>query len=145
MCYHGHQRYNMLKGVILMSYYTPHEFADMIGISVETLKCWDNDGKLKAYRSLINRPYYTHKQYVDYIIENPMIQGDATIYTRMSTPDNNIGGGLNYDHGEQGEHKFTRLGFKWFDRFLQSKGVEITVANNEKLSTQEESANDLKK
>lgn len=39
----------------------------MIGVSVKTLQRWDNDGKLKAYRSPTDRRYYTPKQYVDYM------------------------------------------------------------------------------
>ena len=49
-----------------MNTYKPQEFAEMIGVSVKTLQRWDNDKKLKAYRSPTDRRYYTHKQYVDY-------------------------------------------------------------------------------
>ena len=50
-----------------MNIYKPHEFAEMIGVSVKTLQRWDNDGKFKASRSPSDRRYYTHKQYVDYM------------------------------------------------------------------------------
>ena len=51
-----------------MGNYKPQEFAEMISVSVKTLQRWDNEGKLKAYRTPTDRRYYTHKQYVDSII-----------------------------------------------------------------------------
>ena len=68
-----------------MNHYKPHEFADMVGVSVKTLQRWDNDGKLKAHRTPADRRYYTHKQYVDYVGENPAAKGKTIIYTRVST------------------------------------------------------------
>ena len=37
----------------------PHEFAEQIGVSVETLRRWDRTGKLKAKRTPSNHRYYT--------------------------------------------------------------------------------------
>lgn len=68
-----------------MNNYKPNEFAEMIGVSVKTLQRWDNEGKLKAYRTPTDRRYYTHKQYVDYIGESYTKKGKAIIYTRVST------------------------------------------------------------
>lgn len=53
-----------------MSTYKPHEFADLIGVSIRTLQRWDMDGKLIAKRSPSNRRYYTQDQYQDYIDRN---------------------------------------------------------------------------
>ena len=68
-----------------MSNYKPQEFAEMIGVSVKTLQRWDNEGKLKAYRTPTDRRYYTHKQYVDYMGEGNSKHGKTVIYTRVST------------------------------------------------------------
>lgn len=68
-----------------MSNYKPKEFAEMIGVSVKTLQRWDNEGKLKAYRTPTDRRYYTHKQYVDYMGESNSKHGKTIIYTRVST------------------------------------------------------------
>lgn len=68
-----------------MSNYKPQEFAEMIGVSVKTLQRWDNEGKLKAYRTPTDRRYYTHKQYVDYIGEGNSKNGKTIIYARVST------------------------------------------------------------
>lgn len=57
-----------------MNNYKPHEFADMIGVSVKTLQRWDNNGILKAYRTPTNRRYYTHKQYVDYMRDENIVE-----------------------------------------------------------------------
>lgn len=63
--------------------YRPHEFAEMIGVSVKTLQRWDNEKKLIAHRTPSGRRYYTHKQYVDYVGETK--EGKTMIYTRVST------------------------------------------------------------
>jgi predicted site-specific integrase-resolvase len=68
-----------------MGNYKPQEFAEMLGVSVKTLQRWDNEGKLKAYRSPSDRRYYTHKQYVDYMGEGNTKHGKTIIYTRVST------------------------------------------------------------
>ncbi len=39
----------------------PHEFAEEIGVSVETLRRWDRTGKLKAKRTPSNHRYYTEE------------------------------------------------------------------------------------
>ena len=68
-----------------MYIYKPNEFAALVGVSVKTLQRWDNDGKLKAYRSPSDRRYYTHKQYMDYIGDGNSKHGKTIIYTRVST------------------------------------------------------------
>lgn len=68
-----------------MGNYKPHEFAEMLGVSVKTLQRWDKEGKLKAYRAPSDRRYYTHKQYVDYMGEGNSKNGKTIIYTRVST------------------------------------------------------------
>jgi len=68
-----------------MGNYKPQEFAEMLGVTVKTLQRWDNDGKLKAFRTPTDRRYYTHKQYVDYMGEGNSKKGRTIIYTRVST------------------------------------------------------------
>lgn len=45
----------------------------MIAVSVKTLQRWDNDGKLKAYRTPTDRRYYTHKQLLEFTKGNDEI------------------------------------------------------------------------
>jgi len=40
--------------------YSPKQFGQMIGRSVNTLQKWDRKGVLSAHRSPTNRRYYTH-------------------------------------------------------------------------------------
>lgn len=68
----------------MSNHYKPHEFAEMIGVSVKTLQRWDREKILVANRHPSGRRYYTHKQYVDYIGENQS-KGKTVIYTRVST------------------------------------------------------------
>ena len=64
--------------------YKPKEFAELLNVSVLTLQRWDNAGKLKAYRTPINRRYYTYEQYQNYMgITNS--NKKVVIYTRVST------------------------------------------------------------
>ena len=38
-----------------MGTYKRKEFAEMLGVTVKTLQRWDNDGKLKAFRTPTDR------------------------------------------------------------------------------------------
>lgn len=47
---------------------------------------WDNDNKLKAYRTLTNRRYYTYEQYLKYTGKTDVNdKRKIVIYTRVST------------------------------------------------------------
>lgn len=66
--------------------YKPNEFAELINISVRTLQRWDNEGKLKAYRTPTNRRYYTYEQYLEYKgIYKEKMDRKTVLYTRVST------------------------------------------------------------
>ena len=66
--------------------YKPKEFAELIGVSVKTLQRWDNDNKLKAYRTPTNRRYYTYEQYLKYTGKTDINdERKIVIYTRVST------------------------------------------------------------
>lgn len=66
--------------------YKPNEFAELLNISIRTLQRWDNEGKLKAFRTPTNRRYYTYEQYLKYKgIAKSEIKRKNIIYTRVST------------------------------------------------------------
>ncbi len=66
-------------------HYKPHEFAQLVGVSVKTLQRWDTLGRLKAHRSPSNRRYYTHQQHLTYLGGNaPSADRYAVIYARVS-------------------------------------------------------------
>jgi predicted site-specific integrase-resolvase len=80
--------YNIItKGCDYMSkHYKPKEFAELLNVSVITLQRWDNDGKLKAFRTPTNRRYYTYEQYLEYTgIHKETDSRKIVIYTRVST------------------------------------------------------------
>jgi putative resolvase len=58
----------------------------MIGVSVFTLQRWDRQGMFKAHRSLTNRRYYTHDQYLQYRGLVSSEQGKVIAYARVSSP-----------------------------------------------------------
>lgn len=66
------------------SNYKPHEFAELLNISVKTLQRWDREGILHAFRTPTNRRYYTYEQYLEYkgMSKN---EKKVVIYTRVST------------------------------------------------------------
>lgn len=67
-------------------HYKPKEFAELLNVSVITLQRWDNDGKLKAFRTPTNRRYYTYEQYLEYTgIHKETDIRKIVIYTRVST------------------------------------------------------------
>lgn len=67
-----------------MKNYKPHEFAEIIGVTVQTLQRWDKSKKLIAHRTPTNRRYYTHEQYLAYKGETQASDGKTVIYTRVS-------------------------------------------------------------
>jgi predicted site-specific integrase-resolvase len=66
--------------------YSPKQFSKMIGVSVFTLQRWDRQGMFKAHRSLTNRRYYTHDQYLQYRGLVSSEQGKVIAYARVSSP-----------------------------------------------------------
>ena len=64
--------------------YSPQEFGKLIGRTTNTLQKWDRQGILKAHRSLTNRRYYTHDQYLQYRGLVAPEQGFTIVYSRVS-------------------------------------------------------------
>ena len=70
----------------MIKHYKSKEFAELLNVSVITLQRWDNDGKLKAFRTPTNRRYYTYEQYLEYTgIHKETDSRKIVIYTRVST------------------------------------------------------------
>ena len=70
----------------MSKHYKPKEFAELLNVSVITLQRWDNDGKLKAFRTPTNRRYYTYEQYLEYTgIHKETDSRKIVIYKRVST------------------------------------------------------------
>lgn len=63
----------------------PKEMAKRLGITVQTLQNWDNNGKLKAHRTPTNRRYYTEDQYQTYTGLQNSAKRLNVLYARVST------------------------------------------------------------
>ena len=69
----------------MSKHYKPKEFAELLNVSVITLQRWDEDGKLKAFRTPTNRKYYTYEQYLEYTGTHKETDSrKIIIYTRVS-------------------------------------------------------------
>ena len=65
----------------------PHEFAEQLGVTVETLRRWDRTGKLPAKRTPANHRYYTEEDLalakgLKPAVEDRLIK----VYCRVSSP-----------------------------------------------------------
>lgn len=63
----------------------PAEFSNRIGVSEQTLRNWDNSGKLIAKRTKGNHRFYTEDDYNDYMGISSENQKKSYIYARVST------------------------------------------------------------
>ncbi|OGW57177.1 MAG: hypothetical protein A3D21_01830 [Nitrospirae bacterium RIFCSPHIGHO2_02_FULL_42_12] len=68
-----------------MKIYRLNEFAKLIGKSVQTLQRWDREGIFKAYRNKLNRRYYIHDQYLEYIGQKASPEKKNIVYYRVSS------------------------------------------------------------
>lgn len=70
----------------MLQTYSPKEFGNLIGKSVNTLQKWDRKGILPAFRTPTNRRYYTHEQFLAYRGMISSEQGKVIVYARVSSP-----------------------------------------------------------
>lgn len=68
-----------------MNIYRLNEFAKLIGKSIQTLQRWDRQSILKAHRSITNRRYYTHEQYLEYTGRKTTAERKNIVYYRVSS------------------------------------------------------------
>ena len=54
----------MYQYVLMKQTYSPKEFGSLVGKTTKTLQRWDREGILIAHRSVTNRRYYSHDQYL---------------------------------------------------------------------------------
>lgn len=63
----------------------PAEFSNRIGVSEQTLRNWDNSGKLVAKRTKGNHRFYTEDDYNEYMGISGDNQRKSYIYARIPT------------------------------------------------------------
>ncbi len=96
---------------IMNRIYRPNQFAKLVGKSVQTLQRWDREGKLKAKRSITNRRYYTHGQYIEYFGQKAASDRRNVAYCRVMRK------GQQHELGNQK---------KAIEAFCISRGLEIS-------------------
>lgn len=64
--------------------YRPHQFAKRIGVSVSTLRRWDNEGRLVAHRTHSNQRYYTDED-IRRVHQLPEPDKKTVVYCRVSS------------------------------------------------------------
>ncbi len=121
----------------MSKHYKLKEFAELLNVSVITLQRWDNDDKLKVFRTPTNRRYYTYEQYLEYKgIHKKDDDRKIVIYTRVSTS--------NQKDDLKNQVDFLR-------QYANAKGIIIDEViedygsgfNNESLLQQEELVQDI--
>ena len=67
-----------------MKIYSPREFAELVGRTTQTLRRWERDGLLHAYRTPTNRRFYTQQQYQE-LMGIPPPGRTVIVYCRVSS------------------------------------------------------------
>lgn len=64
--------------------YSPREFGALVGKTTKTLQRWDREGILKAHRTITNRRYYVHSQYLE-MVGQKANKRVSVVYCRVSS------------------------------------------------------------
>ena len=79
-------------------YYTARQASDMLGVSLKTIQRWDNEGKMKAFRTPTNRRVFPQSE-IDKMLgvnnTKTVVNNDhVVIYGRVSSHDQKVKGDL---------------------------------------------------
>ena len=79
-------------------YYTARQASDMLGVSLKTIQRWDNQGKMKAFRTPTNRRVFPQSE-IDKMLgvnnTKTVVNNDhVVIYGRVSSHDQKVKGDL---------------------------------------------------
>ena len=70
----------------MSKYYSINEFSKILGVSAQTLRNWDNKGKLKPHHTSSNGyRYYSHEQLNQVMNLNPILNKKVIGYCRVSS------------------------------------------------------------
>ena len=80
-------KYKHYKGNLIMSkYYSINEFSKILGVSAQTLRNWDNSGKLHPHHTSSNGyRYYSHEQLNQVMDIKPSLDRITIVYCRVSS------------------------------------------------------------
>lgn len=80
-------KYELYKEILIMSkYYSINEFSKILGVSAQTLRNWDNNGKLRPHHTSSNGyRYYSHEQLNQVMNIKPNLDRIVIGYCRVSS------------------------------------------------------------
>jgi predicted site-specific integrase-resolvase len=70
-----------------MKYYTIGQFSKLVGKSIQTLRLWDNEGKLKPHHITEGRHRYYSEQQINQVLQVPLVNRTKKVigYCRVSS------------------------------------------------------------
>ena len=118
-----------MKGVDTLSkYYSIHEFSKIIGVSAQTLRNWDANGKLHPHHTTVSGYRYYSDEQLNQVI-NVKPKNRITIgYCRVS------------NHKQK---ELLRFGFELIEYIASLYNCEIEIIDNTEKSEQQELVEDL--
>lgn len=69
----------------MKEYYSINEFSKILGVSAQTLRNWDNNGKLKPHHTSTNGYRYYSQEQLNQIMKVPAIERKVIGYCRVSS------------------------------------------------------------
>lgn len=103
-----------------MAILKPKEITERLGVTVLTLRRWDNNRTLKAYCTPMLKVLFLMKQLLKEVMDN---QVDTIFITYKD--------------------RFIRFGYDWFERLCKMHNTEIVVLNNIETSPTQEMIDDM--
>ena len=70
-----------------MEYYTIGQFSKLVGKSIQTLRLWDSQGKLKPHHVTEGRHRYYSERQINQVLQLPLVIKDKKVigYCRVSS------------------------------------------------------------
>ena len=117
----------------MSKYYSIHEFSKIIGVSAQTLRNWDANGKLHPHHTTVSGYRYYSDEQLNQVI-NVKPKNRITIgYCRVSS----------HKQKDDLERQLLRFGFELIEYIASLYNCEIEIIDNTEKSEQQELVEDL--
>ena len=142
----------------MSKYYSIHEFSKIIGVSAQTLRNWDANGKLHPHHTTVSGYRYYSDEQLNQVINVKPKKRITIGYCRVSS---HIGPGINYKKKGLQElirrisqnqvekvvvlykDRLLRFGFELIEYIASLYNCEIEIIDNTEKSEQQELVEDL--
>ena len=115
----------------MSKYYSINEFSKSLGVSAQTLRNWDNNGKLHPHHTSSNGyRYYSHEQLNQVMNIKPNLDRITIGYCRVSS-------------NKQKDDWLLRFGFELVEYIASLYNCDIEIIDNTEKSEQQELVEDL--